>query len=51
MTMEKMKILGAGLELAAKQHCQSSPFISKLGQIDQIGSAVWLVAPKRLPRF
>ena len=28
-----MKILGAVLELPAKQHCQSSPFTSKLGQI------------------
>ena len=41
-----MKILGAVLELPAKQHCQSSPFTSKLGQIGQISSAVWLVAPK-----
>ena len=32
-TIEKMKILGAVLELPAKQHCQSSPFTSKLGQI------------------
>ena len=39
-TIEKMKILGAVLELPAKQHCQSSPFTSKLGQIGQIGSAV-----------
>ena len=28
-----MKILGALLELPAKQHCQSSPFTSNLGQI------------------
>ena len=35
-----MKILGAVLELQAKQHCQSSPFTSELGQIGQIGSAV-----------
>ena len=39
-TIEKMEILGAVLELLAKQHCQSSPFTSKLGQIGQIGSAV-----------
>ena len=32
-----MKILGAVLELPAKQQSQSSPFTSKLGQI---GSAV-----------
>ena len=40
MTIEKMKILGAILELPARQHCQSSLFIAKLGQIGQIGSAV-----------
>ena len=50
-TIEKMKILGAPLELPAKEHCQSSPFTSELGQIGQIGSAVKLVAPKRLPGF
>ena len=33
MAIEKIKILGAPLELLAKQHCQSSPFTSKLGQI------------------
>ena len=36
-TIEKMNILGAILELPAKQNCRSSPFTSKLGQI---GSAV-----------
>jgi len=40
MAIEKIKIVGAVLELSAKQHCQSSPFTSKLGQIGQIGSAV-----------
>ena len=44
MAVEKIKILGAVLELPAKQHCQSSPFTSKLGRIDQIGIAVLLVA-------
>ena len=39
MAIEKIKILAAILELPAKQHCQSSPFTSKLGQIGQIGSA------------
>jgi hypothetical protein len=29
---EKLKILGAILELPAKRYCQSSPFTSKLGQ-------------------
>jgi hypothetical protein len=33
MAIEKIKILGAVLELSAKQHCQFSPFTSKLGQI------------------
>ena len=51
MAIEKMKILGALLELPAEKHCQSSPFTSKLGQIGQIGSAVKLVAPKQLPGF
>ena len=51
MKIEKMKILVAVLELQAKQHCQSSPFTSELGQIGQIDSAVYLVAPKRLPGF
>ena len=46
-----MKILGAVFELPAKQRCQSSPFTSKLGQIGQIGNAVLLLAPKRLPGF
>ena len=40
MAIEKIKILVAILELPAKQHCQSSPFTSKLGQIGQISSAV-----------
>ena len=31
MAIEKIKILGAVLELPAKQHCQSSPFTSKIG--------------------
>ena len=40
MAIEKIKILEAVSELPAKQHYQSSPFTSKLGQIGQIGSAV-----------
>ena len=40
IAIEKIKILGAPWELLAKQHCQSSPFTSNLGQIGQIGSAV-----------
>jgi hypothetical protein len=31
MAIEKIKILGAILELPAQQHCQSSPFTSKIG--------------------
>jgi hypothetical protein len=46
--MKKLKNLGAILELPAKQHWQSSPLTSKLGQIGQSDSAVELVAPKRL---
>ena len=37
--LKKINILGAVFELAAKQYCQSSPLTSKLGRIDQIGSA------------
>ena len=40
-----MKILVTNLELPAKQHCQSSPFTSKLFQIGQIRSS------KRAPRI
>ena len=40
LAIEKIKILGAVLELPAKQHCQPSPFTSKLGQIGQINNAV-----------
>jgi hypothetical protein len=49
-TIEKMEILWAILELPAKQHCQSSEFTSKLGQIGSAG-AVKLVAPKQPPGF
>ena len=42
MTIEKIKILGAVLELPARQHCQSSLFTKKWAEL-----AV-LVAPKRL---
>ena len=31
MAIEKIKILGAILELPAKQQCQSSPFTSEIG--------------------
>jgi hypothetical protein len=40
MAIEIIEILGAILELPAKQHCQSSPFTKKMGQIGQICSAV-----------
>ena len=33
MAIEKIKILGAVLELPAKQQCLSSPFTSKMGQM------------------
>ena len=41
MTMnEEIKILGAILELPARQQCQSRPFTTKMGQMNWIGSAV-----------
>jgi hypothetical protein len=40
MAIEKIKILGAVLELPARQHCQFSPFTYKMSQIGQIGGAV-----------
>ena len=47
-----MKILGAVLELPAKQHCQTSPFTSKLDQIGQIGSMYCLAGcSKTAPRI
>ena len=54
MSIEKIKIPGAVLELPAKQHCQSRPFTSKLGQIgqiDQIGCAVLAGSLKTAPRI
>jgi hypothetical protein len=33
IAIEKVKILGAVLELPAKQHCQLSPFTVKMGQM------------------
>ena len=33
MAIEKIKILGAVLELPAKQHCQFSLFTTKMGQM------------------
>ena len=45
------KNLEAVLELTAKQHCQFSLFTAKMGQIGWIGSAVYLVTPKRPTRF
>ena len=40
MAIEKIEILGEVMELQAKQHCKSSTFTSKLGQIGQIGSTI-----------
>ena len=51
MAIEKIKILGAVLELPAKQHCQFSQFTKKMGKLGLIGSAVKLVAPKRPQDF
>ena len=38
MAVEKIKILGAVLELPAKQHSQFGPFTKKLGKMGWIGS-------------
>ena len=47
--LKKIKIMGAVLELPAKQHCQVSVFTQKMGQI---GSAVQLVhSSKTAPRI
>ena len=40
MAIEKIKILGAALELPARQHCQSSQFTAKVDQIEWMGGAV-----------
>ena len=40
MAIEKIKILGAVLELPAKQHYQFGQFAKKLGKMGGIGSAV-----------
>ena len=40
MAIEKIEILGAILELPAKQHCQLSLFTAKIDQMGWIGSAV-----------
>ena len=40
MAVEKIKILGAVLELPAKQHCQYGPFTKKLDKMGWIGNAV-----------
>ena len=39
MLIVKIEILGAVLELPAKQHCQFSPFTSKLGQIGSVAGS------------
>ena len=51
MASEKIKIVGAVLELPAKQHCQFSPFGPFSHWMGFIGSAVLQVAPKWLPGF
>ena len=52
MAIEKIKILGAGLELPARQHCQFSQFTScQMGQMGQLCGAVYLVTPKRTQDF
>ena len=51
MAIEKIKILGAVLELPAKQHCQFIQFGPFLQLMGWIGTAVELVAPKWPPGF
>ena len=51
MAIEKIKILGAVLELPAKLHCQFCPFGPFLRYMGWIGTAVLQVDPKRLPGF
>ena len=46
MAIEKVKIMGAVLELPAKQYCQFGPFTKKSGKMCRIDSAVKLVALK-----
>ena len=38
MAIEKIKILGAVLELLAKQHCQFSQSTKKMGQMGRMGA-------------
>ena len=51
MAIEKIKLLGAVLELTAKQHCQFSPF----GPIFEVNGLDWQCylagPPKRPPEF
>ena len=49
--LKKIKILGALLELPAKQHCQSSPFTSKLGLIGQNWQCCLADSSQRAPRI
>ena len=46
-----MNTLWAILELQVKQHCQSSPFTSRLGQIGQNGQCYLTGSSKRAPRI
>ena len=47
MAVEKIKILGAVLELPAKQHCQFSPF----GPIFEVWQCYLAGSSKRVPRI
>ena len=51
MAIEKIQILGALLEVSAKQHCQSSPSTSKLGLIGQNRQCCLAGSSKRAPRI
>ena len=51
MAIEKIKILGAVLELPAKQHCQFSPF-GPLFEVNELDWQCYLaVSSKTVPRI
>ena len=52
MAVEKIKIMGAVLELPAKQHCHSSPFTKKWAKWAGLAVLfIWYIAPKWPPGF
>ena len=51
MAIEKIKILGAVLELPAKQHCQFSLFTAKMGQMGPNWQCYLTGSSKTAPRI